>query len=89
MRAMELSANETQYLRLKSGKRLCYATYGADKGVPLLYFHGWPSSRLQAHSLHALGQELGVTIYAPDRPGIGRSDHVAGRSLRDWSSVVE
>ena len=85
---MELSSNETQHLTMGSGKRLCYATYGAEAGTPLLYFHGWPSSRLQAQSLDKLGKELGVTVYAPDRPGLGQSDQIEGRRLHDWPSIV-
>jgi len=85
---MQLTERQTQYVTLSSGRRLCYATYGAESGTPLLYFHGWPSSRLQAHSLDALGKELNVTIYAPDRPGLGQSDHIEGRVLRDWPQLV-
>jgi len=85
---MNLSENHTNYIHLSSGKKLCYAVYGASAGIPLLYFHGWPSSRLQAHSLDKLGKELGVTIYAPDRPGMGQSDHIKGRVLKDWPTVV-
>ena len=83
-----LSEQHAQFVTLGSGQRLCYATFGAEQGIPLLYFHGWPSSRLQAHSLDNLGKELGVTIYSPDRPGLGQSDHMENRVLQDWPSIV-
>ncbi len=83
-----MQLNDTQYVCLNGGSRLCFATYGAEDGVPLLYFHGWPSSRLQALSLDTIGKELGVTIYAPDRPGLGLSENIKGRTLHDWPHLV-
>ncbi len=79
---------QTQHVTLSNGRSLCYATYGAENGTPLLYFHGWPSSRLQAHSIDALGKEMNITVYAPDRPGMGQSEHIEGRVLQDWPSLV-
>ncbi len=77
-----------QFVRLKSGLQLCYAEYGATNGIPILYFHGWPSSRLQGKSLDSLGAELGFTIYALDRPGIGWSDHQPDRTLAMWPALA-
>ena len=85
---VELTERQTQYCPMISGHRMCYAEFGAEGGTPLLYFHGWPSSRLQAHSLDQLGKELGITVYAPDRPGLGQSDHYEGRVLKDWPTMV-
>ena len=80
---------QTQFISLSSGRKLCYAEFGAENGIPLLYFHGWPSSRLQARAVHKLGKKLGITIYAPDRPGLGQSDNQEGRTLKDWPIIVE
>ena len=65
---------DPQFLTLRSGRRLCFAEYGALDGQPVFYFHGWPSSRLQASLLSALARERGLRLIAPDRPGAGRSD---------------
>ena len=81
--------SENQFLTLRSGRRLCYAEYGDPAGEPLMYFHGWPSSRLQARLLHESARELGLRIVAPDRPGIGNSDPQPGRHLRDWPPILE
>ncbi|MBK1832918.1 alpha/beta fold hydrolase [Roseibacillus ishigakijimensis] len=80
--------NETNFLTLSSGRRLCYAEYGDPQGRPLMYFHGWPSSRLQAAALHELCVEKGVRLIAPDRPGVGKSELQPGRTLRDWPPLV-
>ena len=79
---------ETNFLTLKSGKRLCYSEYGDPQGRPLLYFHGWPSSRLQGAAIHELCLQKGFRLIAPDRPGVGKSDWQNERSLMDWPPVV-
>jgi len=55
----------------------------------LLYFHGFPSSRLEARLGDAEGAARGVRLIAPDRPGFGRSDFQKGRGLLDWPEDVE
>ncbi len=80
---------ETNFLTLKSGKKLCYGDYGNPEGQPLMYFHGWPSSRLQGFVLHELCVQKGIRLIAPDRPGVGKSDWQEARTLMDWPSVVQ
>lgn len=53
-----------------------------------MYFHGWPSSRLQGRQIHEVALEKGIRLIAPDRPGIGQSEFVEGRTLKDWPKVV-
>lgn len=67
---------------LPGGRRLRFRTYGAGGGPTVLYFHGFPGSRLEPA---LLGPELDAwtgTMIAVDRPGIGGSD-------RDPSSAPE
>lgn len=75
-------------ITLSTGRRLAYAEYGDPKGVPLFYFHGWPSSRLQGELLDTLGKQRGIHVIAPDRPGIGLSEFQPDRKLLDWPVVV-
>jgi pimeloyl-ACP methyl ester carboxylesterase len=79
---------ETQFHTLPDGRKVCFAEYGDPDGRPLYYFHGWPSSRLQAKLLHGVGREKGLRIIAPDRPGIGKSTPQKDRSLRDWPPLL-
>lgn len=81
--------NETCFLSLQSGRRLCYAEYGDPNGRPVMYFHGWPSSRLQAAALEKLCLQKKIHLIAPDRPGVGQSDLQPDRVLMDWPPVVE
>ncbi len=73
---------------LPDGRRLGYALYGARQGEPFFYFHGMPGSRVECRLLHASALDLGVRIYAVDRPGYGLSDAVAHRTLTDWPRDV-
>jgi pimeloyl-ACP methyl ester carboxylesterase len=73
-------------LRLPDGRRLAYAEYGAPDGAPVLYFHGFPSSRREAGLMHADALAAGARIIAPDRPGYGDSDDAPERQLADWAN---
>jgi pimeloyl-ACP methyl ester carboxylesterase len=76
-------------VRLPDGRRLCYAGFGAAGGYPLLYCHGFPASRLEAGLFDAAACRLNLQVIAPDRPGYGRSDFLAGRRIGDWASDME
>lgn len=75
-------------MTLSTGRRLGYAEYGNPSGVPMFYFHGWPSSRLQGELMHEVGRNRRLRIIAPDRPGIGLSEFQPGRKLLDWPPVL-
>ena len=76
-------------LKLHSGRNLAYAEYGDPEGLPLFFFHGWPSSRLQGEILQSSALKLGIRVIAPDRPGIGLSDFEPNRRLIDWPCIIE
>ena len=80
--------NEDQSVTLPDGRTLGYAEYGDPDGRPVLFFHGWPSSRYQAAYLDADARERGLRVLAPDRPGIGLSDPLPGRRFADWPRDV-
>jgi pimeloyl-ACP methyl ester carboxylesterase len=73
-----------EHVRLPDGRRLGYAEYGDPSGRPVLYFHGFPGSRLEAGLTDGMGRLLGARVIAPDRPGYGLSDFQPGRSIGDW-----
>ena len=70
------------------GLRVAWTEYGDPDGNPVLYHHGWPSSRLQAALLHPLAAERGLRVIAIDRPGMGASSLVPGRRLLDWPPIL-
>jgi pimeloyl-ACP methyl ester carboxylesterase len=69
-------------------QRVAWDEYGDPDGRPMIYAHGWPSSRLQARLLHHLACERGIRVLALDRPGIGQSTYQPGRTLESWPSLV-
>ena len=79
---------ENRQIRLRDGRALGYAEFGAAGGQPVFYFHGFPGSRLEARLAAGAAARLQVRLVAVDRPGVGLSDFQAGRTLRDWPHDV-
>ena len=71
-------------VRLPDGRVIAAEEYGNPAGPVVLYFHGWPASRLEA----GLISDLPVRLLALDRPGYGRSSPHPGRTLLDWPRDV-
>jgi pimeloyl-ACP methyl ester carboxylesterase len=58
------------------GHTLVVREAGDADGVPIVYFHGTPSCRLEPAFADGLAAELGVRLVAFDRPGYGDSPFV-------------
>lgn len=84
-----MRSEDVQTTTLPDGRRLAYQSFGDPKGRPVFYFHGWPSSRLDAALLGDLAAQAGLRMIGVDRPGIGRSDFQPGRTLLDWPKDVD
>lgn len=80
----DYSTDAPSVVTLPNGISLAYAEYGALDGVPVLYFHGFPGSRLEAALGHRESLQAGVRLIAPDRPGYGASPYQPRRKLADW-----
>ncbi len=79
---------DNKVLTLRDGRSLAYCEYGSPRGVPVIYCHGFPVSRLQAALAHPVARQLGLRIISADRPGFGLSDPQPGRTLLDWPKDV-
>ncbi|EMA04701.1 alpha/beta fold hydrolase [Haloferax denitrificans] len=66
-------AAEAKTLALDGGRRLAYAEYGDSDGIPVVFLHGAPGSRLLGSLFDPPAEERGIRVLAPDRPGYGRS----------------
>ena len=83
------TGNTDHALRMADGRRLAYAEYGAPAGMPALFFHGAPGSRLSIFGdMNAAAAQRGVRLIVPERPGYGLSDPLSGRTVRDWTDDV-
>ena len=70
-----------QQVRLPDGRTLAFDDVGDPSGVPVLYLHGTPDSRLARHPDDAATAAAGVRLIAVDRPGAGDSDLHPGATL--------
>ncbi|MGH2633431.1 MAG: alpha/beta fold hydrolase [Tepidiformaceae bacterium] len=77
-----------QVLKLGDGRLLGYTEYGDPGGAPVVYFHGWPGSRLEAAPWDPAAKAGHVRLIAFDRPGYGLSDFQPGRTISDWPADV-
>lgn len=78
-----------QRITLKDGRVLAYAEWGDPAGRPVLYFHGWPGSRVEVAMVADVAVHTSLRVVAIDRPGYGHSDFKPGRRLVDWPADVE
>ena len=75
-------------LALRDGRKVQAEEYGDPAGIPALWFHGAFSSRLEAWSLDEPAKELGVRVVSLDRPGLGGSDPLPGRTVTGYAEDV-
>src|SRR5215475_7057598 len=76
-------------VQLSDGGVLAFQEYGDPTGTPVIFCHGWPSSRTMAQLTDEPARALGIRIISPDRPGISGSSLQPDRKLSDWPRVVE
>lgn len=65
-----------------------YAEFGDAAGKPIVFCHGFASSRLAGALLDAEARALGMRVIAPDRPGYGLSDFKRHRRVGKWTADV-
>jgi pimeloyl-ACP methyl ester carboxylesterase len=71
-----------------NGDRVAFSEYGDVRGEPVMFCHGWPSSRIMAQFIDDAARELRVRIISPDRPGIADSSFASNRKVLDWPPLV-
>lgn len=75
-------------LRLRDGRLLGYAEFGDPGGKPVMFFHGFPGSRVEGALGHDAAERAGVRLICIDRPGMGLSTFQPGRRIADWPADV-
>ncbi len=73
-----------QTAKLADGRILGYAEFGDPSGTPILFFHGFPASRLEGSILDDACLKANIRLITPDRPGFGLSEPKPARSFLDW-----
>ena len=74
---------QSRQVTLADGRLLGFDDFGDPEGAPVLFFHGFGSSRVVRHPDDDIAAELGARIIAVDRPGIGLSTRQPGRRVTD------
>ncbi len=64
----------TRRIEVAGGRVVMLDDVGRPDGVPVLYLHGTPDSRLARPADDGLAADVGVRLLALDRPGYGGSD---------------
>ena len=76
-------------MTLPDGRQLGYAEYGDLEGKPILYFHGFPGSRLEPSHLQNIALSNHYRLIGIDRPGMGLSSMHQTYSILSWADDVE
>jgi pimeloyl-ACP methyl ester carboxylesterase len=84
----EKSGAEARRILLRNGSVVAVSEYGSADGLPIVFCHGWPSSRTMAELTDVAARDLNLRIISPDRPGIRDSSIHRGRKLLDWPPVL-
>jgi pimeloyl-ACP methyl ester carboxylesterase len=79
---------EAHIFRRENGAIVAFSEYGDPRGAPVIFCHGWPSSRTMAQLTDEAAGQLGVRIISPDRPGIRDSKFDPDRTLLDWPPLL-
>jgi pimeloyl-ACP methyl ester carboxylesterase len=85
---LERPAPHSHSVVLPDGRLLGWDDVGDPDGTPVLYFHGFGSTRLIRHPDDSIAARLGIRLLAVDRPGIGLSTSRPGRTLLDFARDV-
>ncbi|KAL6866415.1 hypothetical protein ACO1O0_002525 [Amphichorda felina] len=65
-----------------------FSDYGHPDGYPLLYFHGFPSSRLEGSVVDSVARKRQLRFLTLERPGFGISTPQPNRRVVDWARDV-
>lgn len=65
-----------------------FSDYGCPDGYPLLYFHGFPSSRLEGSTVDRIARKRRLRFLTLERPGFRISTFQPNRRVVDWAKDV-
>lgn len=84
IRRYSSTSHDSLTLKLPDGRTLGYAEYGQAAGLPVLFLHGFPGSRLEAYGAAQIAKDSKVRLICPDRPGFGLSTRLPRREIIDY-----
>ncbi|MDD9372374.1 MAG: hypothetical protein PV358_19790, partial [Acidimicrobiales bacterium] len=78
----------TRSVALPGGRTLTLDDVGDPGGVPVVFLHGTPDSRLARHPDDGVAAACGVRLLAVDRPGYGGTSPTPGPWSDRWPEAV-
>src|SRR5437762_2787693 len=78
---------DERLIQLGNGGQIAFEEYGDPTGTPVVFCHGWPSSRTMAQLTDDAARQLCIRIISPDRPGISGSSFQRNRKLLEWPPI--
>lgn len=85
----EMDGYQDYIFSLDKQRSIGIVELGDHQGFPVLYCHGFPSSRLEAIHLHDTALSLKCRLISIDRPGMGLSTPVSGSTILAWAQDVK
>src|SRR5207247_10807740 len=79
---------DERLIQLGNGGQIAFEEYGDPTGTPVIFCHGWPSSRTMAQLTDDAARQLCIRIVSPDGRGISRSSFPRNRKLLEWRPLV-
>ena len=84
---MDDPRNGVDQMRLPDGRTLAFSEWGSPDGPTAVLCHAGHVSRPITFGWEAAAR-VGMRLVCADRPGIGRSTFLSGRSIMDWPGDV-
>lgn len=76
-----------QTVQLLGSGTLSYTEYGDPAGVPVVFLHGTPGSRVLGTLFDSVAEANGIRLLTFDRPGYGQSTPMPGRSVDETGAL--
>jgi pimeloyl-ACP methyl ester carboxylesterase len=83
-----MEARVDHLARLRDGRVIGYAQYGDPDGFPVINAHGGLACRVDVEAAAPIAEQAGIRLISPDRPGIGISEPLPGRTILDWARDI-
>lgn len=87
--ASTLSNRNSQTMRLPDGRTLGFSEHGRETDYPLIFMHGYPTSRLESVGIDDLARRQNLRIITPDRNGYGLTTFDPQRRIVDWPDDIK
>ncbi|KAF7714603.1 Alpha/beta hydrolase fold-1 domain-containing protein [Penicillium ucsense] len=87
--ASDVGGRENQRMQLPDGRTLGFAEHGRSDDYPLIFMHGFPSSRLETLGIDEIALRQRIRVITPDRNGFGLTTFDPKRTILQWPHDIQ